>query len=267
MNITTFNVNSIRARKERLLAWLDDRVPDVVCLQELKCVEAELPHEELAARGYHVAAYGQKSWNGVALLSRTPISDVEVDLPWPGDPQSRGITGVVDGVRIVNLYVVNGQDTASDKYPYKLQWLEHLRDWLAPRVAAGPLVVCGDFNIAPADADVYDPKAWGEEVLCSPRERAAFEALLALGLTDAFRKIHPKRRQFTWWDYRSSGFEQDKGVRIDHHLLNAAILPRLLDVTVDMAERGQPQASDHAPVTLHLTRGRAMGPAHSLGST
>lgn len=252
MNITTFNVNSVRARLERVLAWLDDRRPDVVCLQELKCLDAELPRAELEARGYHVASFGQKSWNGVALLSRTPITEVETDLPWAGDPQARGITGVIEGIRIVNLYVVNGQDLASDKYTYKLEWLKHLQAWVAPRVAAGPMVVCGDFNIAPADADVYDPAKWGEEVLCSPAERAAFNGLLGLGFTDAFRKLHPKRRQFTWWDYRTSGFEQGKGVRIDHHLVNAALWPRVVDVTVDMAERGQKQASDHAPVTLHL---------------
>lgn len=251
MNVTTFNVNSVRARLERLLTWLDDRDPDVVCLQELKCTEAELPRAELEARGYHVAVYGQKSWNGVAILSKSPITDVETDLPWKGDPQSRGITGVIDGVRVVNLYVVNGQDTASDKYPYKLEWLRHLAAWTAPH-AAGPLVVCGDFNIAPGDLDVYDPVGWKEQVLCTTAERQAFEALLALGLTDSFRKLHPERRQFTWWDYRSSGFEQNKGVRIDHHLVSAALWPRVLDVTVDVDERGRPQASDHAPVTLHL---------------
>ncbi|MSQ03352.1 MAG: exodeoxyribonuclease III [Myxococcales bacterium] len=252
MNITTFNVNSIRARLERLLAWLDDREPDVMCLQELKCTEAELPRAELEKRGYHVAISGQKSWNGVAILSKGPITEVEIDLPWRGDVQARGISGVVAGVRIVNLYVVNGQDTASDKYAYKLEWLKHLHEWVAPHVGS-PLVVCGDFNIAPADLDVYDPARWTEQVLCTTPERDAFAGLLALGLTDSFRKLHPTRRQFSWWDYRQSGFEQNKGVRIDHHLLSASLLPRLVDVTVDMAERGQPQASDHAPVTLHLS--------------
>ncbi len=252
MNITTFNVNSIRARLDRLLRWLDDRDPDVVCLQELKCTEVELPRAELEKRGYHVVISGQKSWNGVAILSKQPITDVEIDVPWRGDVQARGITGVVAGLRIVNLYVVNGQDTASDKYAYKLEWLKQLREWVAPHVG-GPLVVCGDFNIAPADLDVYDPANWTEQVLCTTAERDAFFGLLALGLTDSFRKLHPTRRQFTWWDYRQSGFEQNKGVRIDHHLLSAALLPRLVDVTVDLVERGQPQASDHAPVTLHLS--------------
>ncbi|GDX81150.1 exodeoxyribonuclease III [Deltaproteobacteria bacterium] len=251
MNITTFNVNSIRARLDRLLGWLDDRVPDVVCLQELKCTDADVPRAELEKRGYHVATYGQKTYNGVAILSRTPITDVETDLPWAGDSQARGIAGTVAGVRIVNLYVVNGQDTASDKYPYKLEWLQHLRRYLDGRTAE-PLLVCGDFNIAPADADVYDPASWKGQVLCTDAEREAFSALLALGLTDSFRKVNPDRRQFTWWDYRSSGFEQNKGVRIDHHLVSATLLPRVLDVTVDMEERGRPQASDHAPVTLHL---------------
>ncbi len=251
MNVTTFNVNSIRARKEHLLAWLDDREPDVVCLQEIKCVDAEVPRAELESRGYHVATYGQKTYNGVAILSRTPIADVATDLPWAGDAQARGIAGTVQGVRIVNVYVVNGQDTASDKYPYKLEWLRHLHAYVAPLVGQ-PLVLCGDFNIAPADADVYDPAAWKDQVLCTEAERHAFQGLLALGLTDSFRKVRPNARQFTWWDYRGSMFEQGKGVRIDHHLVSASLLPRVVDVTVDMEERGRPQASDHAPVTLHL---------------
>jgi len=251
MNVTTFNVNSIRARKEHLLAWLDDRAPDVVCLQEIKCVDAEVPRAELESRGYHVATYGQKTYNGVAILSRTPITDVATDLPWAGDAQARGIAGTVQGVRIVNVYVVNGQDTASEKYPYKLEWLRHLHAYVAPLVSQ-PLVLCGDFNIAPADADVYDPAAWKDQVLCTEAERQAFQGLLALGLTDSFRKVRPSARQFTWWDYRGSMFEQGKGVRIDHHLVSASLLPRVVDVTVDMEERGRPQASDHAPVTLHL---------------
>ena len=251
MNITTFNVNSIRARLDHLLAWIDDREPDVLCLQELKCMDADLPRAEFERRGYHVESFGQKTYNGVAILSRSAITEVATDLPWAGDPQARGIAGTVRGIRIVNLYVVNGQDTESEKYLYKLDWLRKLREYLAG-VTGVPLLVCGDFNIAPTDADVHDPAAWKGQVLCTQAEREAFAGICALGLTDAYRKIHPERRQFTWWDYRGNGFDQNKGVRIDHHLVSQDLMPRVLDVTVDMDERATPQASDHAPVTLHL---------------
>jgi exodeoxyribonuclease-3 len=251
MNITTWNVNSVRARLERLTTWLDEREPDVVCLQELKCVDEELPRAAIEARGYHVAAYGQKTYNGVAILSRTPIEDVERRFPWVEDEQARGIVGTVRGLRIVNLYVVNGQAVGSDKYAYKLDWLGRLRARLAELSLADTLV-CGDFNIAPTDADVYDPAAWKDDILCSPPERAALQALLDLGLTDALRAVHPTGPAPTWWDYRGNMFEQQKGLRIDHHLVGSALRARLVDVSVDTDERGRPQASDHAPVTLHL---------------
>ncbi len=251
MNITTYNVNSVRARQGALLHFLDDRAPDVVCLQELKCVEEELPWKELGARGYHCAALGQKTYNGVAILSRHEITGVERNPHWPDDTQSRSLLGWVGGVRVVNLYVVNGQSIGSDKFAYKLEWLRRLHAWVA-ELAPAPTVICGDFNIAPADLDCHDPTAWKGEILVSDEERAALTGLLALGYSDAFRHLFPARRQFTWWDYRNNGFEQDKGLRIDHHLVSGSLLPRVIDCTVDTEGRARPQASDHAAVTLFL---------------
>lgn len=251
MNVTTWNVNSVRARTAHLLSFLNERQPDVVCLQELKCVETELPWQEIRDVGYHMEALGQKAYNGVAIVSRHPITDVEKNPHWPEDTQSRVIVGTVQGIRIVGMYVVNGHEVGSDKYEYKLEWLTRLHAWVASLPPA-PTVLCGDYNIAPTDADTYDPAFWAGKILCSPPERAALTGLLSLGFVDAFRLAHPTRQQFTWWDYRMSGFEQNKGLRIDHHLVSPEVQRRVIDVTVDIEGRGKPQASDHAAVTLHL---------------
>ncbi|MFZ5475741.1 MAG: exodeoxyribonuclease III [Myxococcota bacterium] len=251
MNITSWNVNSLRARLDRVLAWVDAHEPDVLCMQEVKCVDGEFPFEPFRARGYHVETFGQKTYNGVAIASRAPMSDVARGLPDAGDPQARGITARVDGVRVVNLYVPNGGDLTSDKYTYKLGWLEKLKDAVSP-FCGEPLVVCGDFNIAPSDDDVYDPAGWKGQVLCSDAERERFRSLLDLGLVDAFRVFEKRPRQYTWWDYRGNMWSQNNGLRIDHHLLSPQVAARAIDVTVDLDERGRTQASDHAPVTLHL---------------
>ncbi len=251
MTITTWNVNSVRARLERLLLWLDAHDPDVLCLQELKCVDDEVPHAELSRRGYHVTAYGQKTYNGVLIASKSPMSDIHKAIPWAEDPQARGISAVVDGIRIVNLYVVNGQEVGSDKYAYKLDWLARVRDCLAA-YSGFPMVVCGDYNIAPDDRDVHDPAYWNGRILCSEPERNAYTALLALGLSDAYRARHAEGGRFSWWDYRGNGFERNLGMRIDHHLVTADILSRTTEVSIDTEERGRTNASDHAPVTLHL---------------
>lgn len=250
MNLTTWNVNSIRARLERTLEWVDAMRPDVLCVQELKCQDTEFPRQAFLDRGYHVAVFGQKTYNGVAILSLRPMEEVEVDLPWPGDPQARGIRAMVDGLQVVNLYVVNGGTVDSDKYRYKLEWLDRLRDWLRPRLDR-PTVVCGDFNIAPADRDCYDPKGWEGQTLVSVPERQRFQALLALGLHDALRRFHDGPA-YTWWDYRMNAWPQDHGLRIDHHLVTDDVLARATDVSVDREARGRPGATDHAPVTLHL---------------
>ena len=248
MNITTWNVNSIRARLERTLEWVDEQAPDVLCMQELKCQESEFPAEAFRARGYHLAIHGQKSWNGVAIASRLPIEQVEVGVPWGDD--ARGIAAVIGGIRIVNLYVVNGGELNSDKYAYKLRWLDELLAWTAAR-RGGPMVICGDYNVAPADLDVYDPIALAGETLLSPPERARFQALLGLGFTDAFRVFHPEQT-FTWWDYRGNGFALNRGMRIDHHLVSPELAARMVEVSVGREARGRAGATDHAPVTLHL---------------
>lgn len=251
MNVTTWNVNSIRARHAHFLTFLDDHQPDVLCLQELKCVESELPWKEVQDRGYQMHALGQKTYNGVAILARYPITDVGKNPHWPEDTQSRVIVGTVNGIRVVCIYVVNGQEVGCDKYAYKLEWLARLHAWLSGLPPA-PTILCGDYNIAPADNDTYDPAEWAGKILCSPPERAAFTGVLGLGFADAYRVVHPTRQQFTWWDYRMSGFEQNKGLRIDHHLVSSEVQHRTLDVTVHLEGRGKPQASDHAAVTLHL---------------
>jgi exodeoxyribonuclease-3 len=266
MQITTWNVNSLRARLDRVLAWIDAYQPDVLCMQELKCQDAEVPVLPFVERGYTIETHGQKTYNGVAIASRLPMTEVRRAIPDADDSQARGISAVIGGVRIVNLYVPNGGSLDSDKYPYKLGWLDKLLvemasysrvvpapgKLLGDRRIAEPFLICGDFNIAPADADVYDPKGWKDQVLVSEPERERFRKLLDLGLTDTWRHFSSAPNAYTWWDYRGNGFGLNQGLRIDHHLCSAELLARATDVTVDMEERGKPQASDHAPVTLHL---------------
>ncbi len=263
MNITSWNVNSIRRRLERVLQWVDDHHPDVLCFQELKCQDHEFPTDAFSSRGYTCSAFGQKTYNGVAILSRhacVPHDDVVTDFPIPGDGQARGIactlrpiTGAP--VRLVNLYVVNGGELNSDKYAYKLQWLDALVGWVRAERERfeGPMVICGDYNIAPADLDVYDPKKWAGQVLCTDAERDRWRALLELGFVDSWRLRHPNAREFSWFDYRTAGFDRNDGLRIDHHLVSRLSAGQaILDVTIDREARGLTDASDHAPVTLFL---------------
>lgn len=253
MRLVTWNVNSIRARAARLGAWLDANRPDCICLQETKVEDAGFPHELFTSRGYQVAIHGQKSYNGVAIAALTPITDVTIGLGEAAlDDQARLIAGVVDGVRVASAYVPNGQAVGSDKYAYKLAWLAGLGRWLERHDRARPLVLGGDWNIAPADLDVHDPKKWSGEVLCSDAERAAFAALLAWGLTDVFRAHHPALRAFSWWDYRGAQFFKDQGLRIDHFLADAAVAARVTACTIDREARKGQDASDHAPVTVTL---------------
>ena len=256
MNITTWNVNSIRRRLERVLEWVDTHEPDVLCLQELKCQDGEFPLEPFVERGYQVSTYGQKAYNGVAIVSRVPHVDVVRDFPIPGDGQARGIAATLLGrtrkVRVVNLYVVNGGELDSDKYAYKLQWLDALVDWVAAHKSAHadvPMVVCGDFNIAPADLDVYDPKRWAGQVLCTDAERARWQRLLDLGFTDSWRQLHANERTFSWFDYRGGGFDRNEGLRIDHHLLSGL---QPLEAVIDHDARARAESSDHAPVTVFV---------------
>ncbi|MSP54376.1 MAG: exodeoxyribonuclease III [Myxococcales bacterium] len=262
MNITTWNVNSVRRRLERVLEWVDEHEPDVLCLQELKCQDAEFPAEAFTSRGYSCSVFGQKAYNGVAILShraRVPHSDVVTDFPVPGDGQARGIACTVHPercapLRLVNLYVVNGGELDSDKYSYKLKWLDALVEWVqAERQRwAGPMIVCGDFNIAQADLDVHDPKRWAGQVLCTDAERERLDRLKALGFQDSWRALHPAERTFSWFDYRGAGFDRNEGLRIDLHLVSGLPPQGPIDVVIDHDARGRPESSDHAPVTIFL---------------
>jgi len=252
MRIVSWNVNSVRARENRVLNWLDREGPEVLCLQELKCLEDQFPFDGFDALGYEVAMSGQKTYNGVAIVSREPLEDVEADLPWTEDEAARGIAATVAGVRVVNLYVPNGSSLTSDKYAYKLEWLDQLIAWVQRQDLTGELVMCGDYNIAPADVDVSQPERWAGSVLVSEEERSRFQALLDLGLHDALRALRAESQEWTWWDFKTSMFERGEGLRIDHHLVTASVLSRLEDVVVDVEERAGDKPSDHAPVTLGL---------------
>ena len=256
MRIATWNVNSAKQRVPRLLPWLDERRPDVVCLQETKLTDdafAELFAEPLAQRGYEFASNGQGQWNGVALLSRVGLDDVERGFPgMPGfpEPEARAISATCDGLRVHSLYVPNGREPDSDHYRYKLDWLAALR----ASVAAGPqrLALCGDVNIAPADADVFDPAAYAGHTHVTEPERSALRALIDLGLHDVVRDRWPTQRVFSYWDYRAGMFHQDLGMRIDLVLTDTATASRLAAAWVDRQARKGKGPSDHAPVIVDL---------------
>lgn len=257
-SIVTWNVNSIRARLDRLSAWLEQHQPEVVCVQETKVEDSAFPYEPLGNLGYDAAHFGQKTYNGVALLFRGRAQQVQKGFAdgEAEDPQSRIIAATLplNGIptRIVSVYVPNGQSVGSEKYAYKLEWLKRFERYLKPLAASEmPLLVCGDYNIAPADLDTHDPRAWAGSLLCSEAERAAFASLRALGLADAFRALEPNTQAFSWWDYRAGSFRRNNGLRIDHFLVNAPAFARCKKVTIDREERAQENASDHAPVVLH----------------
>ena len=256
MRIATWNVNSLKQRLPRLLPWLDERRPDVVCLQETKLADAafdELCGTEFEARGYEVAAHGEAAWNGVAILSRAGLEDVVAGIDGaPGfpNPEARALSAVCGGLRVVSVYVPNGREPDSDHYRYKLAWLASLREM----VAAGPAdtVVCGDMNIAPTDDDVFDPAAYVGQTHVTPPERAALAELQALGLRDVVRERWPGERVFTYWDYRAGMFHQDLGMRIDLVLASDAVAERVKAAWVDRQARKGKGPSDHAPVIVDL---------------
>jgi exodeoxyribonuclease-3 len=250
MRIVTWNVNSLRVRLPQLLDWLKNNPVDVIGLQETKLTDTEFPAAEIEAAGWQCVYSGQKTYNGVALLARKPLSDVSRDLPGFADEQKRVIAATVDGVRVVNVYVPNGQAVGSDKYSYKLRWLDALRGYLQAELARHPLLaVTGDYNIAPADEDVHDPAAWAGQVLCSAAERAAFKALLDLGLSDSFRLFPQPPGSFSWWDYRQAAFRRNLGLRIDHVLASAPLAQLCRSCSIDVAPRKNERPSDHTPVT------------------
>ena len=251
MRIATWNVNSLRVRLPHLLDWLRDAQPDVACLQETKTEDANFPVAELRAAGYESVYCGQKAYNGVAIVSRSPISDVAHGIPDFADDPKRCIHATVDGVRVVCLYAPNGEAPGTEKYAYKLRWYEALTRWLGQRKAAD-LAVLGDLNIAPEPRDVHNPKRWEGKIHFSEPERAAFRAVIDVGLVDAFRRFEQPEKQFTWWDYRLKAFERGWGLRIDHILLSPAVAKRCTACTIDLAPRKRERPSDHAPVIAEL---------------
>ena len=249
LRIATWNVNSLRVRLDQVLAWLDAERPDVLALQEIKLSDEQFPLAAIEAHGYQSVFAGQKTYNGVALLARERPEEVLRDVPGLDDPQRRFLAATIAGLRIVNLYVVNGQAVGSEKYAYKLRWLQAVHEYLRTEAERGrPLVVVGDFNIAPADQDVYDPEAWRERILCSTPEREALGRLLDIGLVDTYRRLDPESGGYTWWDYRAAGFRRDHGMRIDLILSSAALAERCIRCTVDREARRHERPSDHAPL-------------------
>ena len=249
IKISTWNVNSLNVRLPQVLDWLREQQPDILALQETKLTDADFPLLDIANSGYQAVFSGQKTYNGVAILSRRPASDPATEIPGLNDPQRRVLGVTIGDVRVLNLYVPNGQSVGSDKYAYKLAWLDQLAVWLETERARYPrLIVLGDFNIAPEDRDVHDPAAWTGQVLCSAAERAAFQRLLDLGLQDAFRLFPQENQAFSWWDYRAAAFRRNLGLRIDHILISPALAAVCKSCQVDKAPRRLERPSDHAPV-------------------
>ena len=259
MKIATWNVNSLTARLQHVLDWLAVNPVDVLALQELKLTDDKFPHQALREAGYEAAVFGQKTYNGVALLTRAPLTadDVVRNIPGFADESARVIAATVPApggpLRVVNGYFVNGQAPGSDKFDYKMSWLRALRDWLREELAAHPrLLLLGDFNIAPEDRDSHDPVGLAETIHHTSEERHHFQALLGLGLADAFRLFEQPDKSFSWWDYRMLGYQKNRGLRIDHILVSQTLVPQVAACSIDRVPRKWPKPSDHAPVTVTL---------------
>ena len=254
MKIASWNVNSLKVRLPHLCDWLATQSPDVVALQETKLEDAKFPQEQIAASGYRCVFSGQKTYNGVAILARDEPRDVVCDIPHLEDPQRRILAATIGDVRIVNLYVVNGQEVGSEKFAYKLNWLSKVQTFLAEEIRRFPnLVVLGDFNIAPDDRDVYDPLVWKDSILCSPAERSALQSIFDIGLHDSFRMFDSGAGHYSWWDYRQAAFRRDLGLRIDLILASDALRKRCSASWIDRTPRTWERPSDHTPVILELS--------------
>lgn len=254
MKLATWNVNSLNVRLPHVIDWLGQQRPDILCLQETKQEDSKFPYQALKEAGYNAVHNGQKTYNGVAILSPHALEDVQFDIPNFEDEQKRIIAATVQGVRVVCAYVVNGQSPDSDKYQYKLRWLNAFQAWIQSQLNTHPsLAVLGDYNIAPEDIDCHDPAAWIGQVLVSPPEREAFQRLLALGLYDSFRLFNQESGQYSWWDYRMAGFRRNLGMRIDHILISETLKARSLACEIDKSPRKLERPSDHTPVILTLT--------------
>ena len=253
MKLATWNVNSLRVRLPHLLEWLAAQSPDVACLQETKCEDANFPAAELRAAGYHSLHHGQRGYNGVAILSRAEAKEVRRGIPQFADEQSRVIAADVGGIRVVSVYVPNGQAVGSDKFAYKLRWFEALAAWLSHELAThARLAVLGDFNVAPEDRDVHDPALWEGKIHVSAPEREALARVVATGFADAFRLFEQPEKSYSWWDYRMGAFRRNMGLRIDHVLLSPELAKACRSCTIDIAPRRLERPSDHAPVVCEL---------------
>lgn len=253
MKLATWNINSLSVRLPQVLAWLESSPVDVLVLQETKLTDDRFPQAEIEAAGYDARWFGQKTYNGVALLSRQPVGEATHNIPGFDDEQARVIAADVGDLRVIGAYVPNGQAPDSDKFVYKMRWLDALHDWVQDELTHHPrLVLMGDYNIAPEDRDVHDPAAWAGQIHCTPQERAQFQRLLGLGLSDAFRLFEQPPKSWTWWDYRNLAFRRNHGLRIDHILVSDALRPSVTACTIDKDPRRNERPSDHAPVTVTL---------------
>ncbi|WP_449370632.1 exodeoxyribonuclease III [Thiomonas sp.] len=253
MKIATWNINSLSVRLPQVLAWLQTQSPDVLALQETKLTDERFPHADLLDAGYHGVCLGQPTYNGVALLSRQQAENVQRGIPGFEDDQARVIAATYGDLRIIDAYFPNGQAPDSDKFAYKMRWLDALEAWLRAELQSHPkLVLMGDFNIAPEDRDVYDPVAWAGQIHCTPEERSHFQALLGLGLIDAFRAFEQPPKSWSWWDYRNLAFRRNQGLRIDHILVSEGLRGALQSCVIDKAPRKNERPSDHAPVIAEL---------------
>ncbi len=249
--LASWNVNSLPVRAPQMLAWLEQRSMDVLAVQETKVTDDKFPHQLFTDLGYHIAYSGQKTYNGVAFISRLPLTDIWIE---PADiAERRIIAATIQGIRVINLYVPNGSEPSSEKYLYKLSWLDRVTALIESELQQYPkLAVVGDFNIAPQDIDVHDPKEWTDCVLCSPQERAALTRIQALGLRDSFREMNQGLQEYSWWDYRAASFRRNRGLRIDLILLSQALHAGCLETGIDPTPRQSERPSDHAPVWATL---------------
>lgn len=253
MKLATWNVNSLNVRLPHVLDWLRDNPIDVLCLQETKQEDVKFPYEALKEAGYEAVHIGQKTYNGVAIISRHPLTDIQRNIPNFEDDQQRVIAATINGIRVICAYIPNGQTVDSEKYQYKMRWLTALTTWLKTELVAHPkLMLLGDYNIAPEDRDCHDPEAWLGQILVSPAEREAFQALINLGLHDSFRLFEQEAKSFSWWDYRMMGFRRNFGMRIDHILVSDALKSTCIATTIDKAPRKLERPSDHTPVILEI---------------
>lgn len=254
MKFATWNVNSLNVRLPQVIDWLAVQKPDVLALQETKITDDKFPHEAFTQVGYQSACYGQKTYNGVALISRVKLTDVVFGNPEFEDPQTRLISATANGVRLIGAYFPNGQAPDTEKYGYKMNWLKALEGWLSRELKVHTkLLLGGDFNIAPTDDDVYDPSLWRNQILCTPEEREHFQKLLALGMVDAFRLFEQLPKSWTWWDYRGLTFRKNQGLRIDHILASDALKANVTACSIDKQPRKNERPSDHAPVIVEFS--------------